>query len=450
MKFGYVLLIIGVLAALGVCSIVFPEGVAAILMIAILTAIVLPAILRNTTDAHFITRLFFAGLMVRIFFGMVIYTFELSSFFGGDAITYHARGGYIADYWNGAIVVESTFLNHITSTSGSGWGMHYLVAAIYFIIGKNALAAQAFCWVFGAAIGPVVFICSFTIYKNSQVAKFAGIMTAFFPAFVIWSSQLMKDGLIILLLVVVMIAVLRLQEKFSIESVLVLIFSMFGILSLRFYIFYMVAIAVVGTFVIGLSNKPGSIFRRTAILIVLGVALTYLGVLRTATEDIEQFGTLERVQRSRLDLARSAESGFAEELDVSTAEGALSAIPIGFAYVMFAPFPWQITNVRQAIALPETLLWWAMFPLMIAGIIFTIRHRLREAIPILLFSVMLTLAYSIFQGNVGTAYRQRTQIQVFLFIFIAVGWVLRKEGKENRQIAAKTRRQIHSAPEVSA
>ena len=55
---------------------------------------------------------------------------------------------------------------------------------------------------------------------------------------------------------------------------------------------------------------------------------------------------------------------------------------------------------------------------------------------------MLTLAYSIFLGNVGTAYRQRTQIQVFLFILIGVGWTVYKEKRENKRLlsmAAKKR-----------
>jgi hypothetical protein len=166
---------------------------------------------------------------------------------------------------------------------------------------------------------------------------------------------------------------------------------------------------------------------------VIGVGLTYLGVIRNASVDFEQYGDLDRLQNSRMDLARSAESGFSEDSDVSTATGALATIPIGFAYLMFAPFPWQAASLRQGITLPEVLVWWAMIPLMISGIVWAMRHRLRSAFPILFFSLVLTLAYSIFQGNVGTAYRQRTQIQVFLFIFVAVGWELWKEKREDRK-----------------
>jgi len=53
--------------------------------------------------------------------------------------------------------------------------------------------------------------------------------------------------------------------------------------------------------------------------------------------------------------------------------------------------------------------------------------------PILIFTVMLTFAYSVFQGNVGTAYRQRSQLLVFYFIFVAVGFVLVKEKREERK-----------------
>jgi len=100
-------------------------------------------------------------------------------------------------------------------------------------------------------------------------------------------------------------------------------------------------------------------------------------------------------------------------------------------YLLFAPFPWQVANLRQSITIPEMVMWWSSFPLLVLGVWFTLKYRLRPALPILLFTSMLTLAYSVFQGNVGTAYRQRSQILVFYFIFVAVGAVLLKERQED-------------------
>jgi hypothetical protein len=111
----------------------------------------------------------------------------------------------------------------------------------------------------------------------------------------------------------------------------------------------------------------------------------------------------------------------------------LSTIPIGMLYLLFAPFPWQLASLRQSITLPEMIIWWASFPLLILGLWFSVKYRLRQISPILTFTAMLSLAYSVFQGNVGNAYRQRSQLLVFYFIFIAVGYVLLSEKREERK-----------------
>ena len=286
------------------------------------------------------------------------------------------------------------------------------------------------------------FICARKkLFENKRVAKFSAIAIPLFPSFIIWSSQLLKDGLIVFLLVLIMTMVLQLHERINYFALVALVIGLFGILSLRFYIFYMVAIAVTGSFLIGVTNSASSIVRRAAVLVLIGIGLTYSAQPRTASTDFEKYGNLEQLQSSRLDLAQSGTSGFGEDVDVSTTSGAISVLPLGFAYLMLAPFPWQVTSLRQAITLPEVLLWWAMMPLLVYGVWYTVRHRLRTAFPVLFFSLLLTLAYSIFQGNVGTAYRQRTQIQVFLFMFIGVGYTLYKERKEDKKTILRPRQQ---------
>ncbi|HYO62169.1 MAG TPA: hypothetical protein VER08_00790, partial [Pyrinomonadaceae bacterium] len=73
------------------------------------------------------------------------------------------------------------------------------------------------------------------------------------------------------------------------------------------------------------------------------------------------------------------------------------------------------------------------FPLLVMGLWFTLKHRMRQALPILIFTTMLTLSYSVFQGNVGTAYRQRSQLLIFYFIFVAVGYELLRERREDKR-----------------
>jgi hypothetical protein len=66
-------------------------------------------------------------------------------------------------------------------------------------------------------------------------------------------------------------------------------------------------------------------------------------------------------------------------------------------------------------------------PAFVRGLTYSIRHRLRDVLPILTFTLALTLAYALMQGNVGTAYRQRTQITMFFFVFMGVGIALKQE-----------------------
>lgn len=415
------------------------EGLSALVVAAVLSSICLIIIRWSGLETDFLVDVFLVALIARMAFGLLIHIYELRDFFGGDAFTFDVYGQQIVDVWRGFESPDDSLSIRAMSTNTPGWGLHYLTAIIYLIFGPKLLAAQALMCVIGAATAPLTYLCAYQMFQNTRVARASALLVALFPAFVVWSSQLLKDGIIIFLLVLAMSTVLSLQRRFSYLAAGILVVSLYGIISFRFYIFYMVAVAVIGSFVIGRKGSVESIARGFALVAGLGVALTYVGVTETASENLEKFGSLEAVQRSRSDLAKSAQSGFAEDSDVSTAQGAISAIPTGFTYLMFAPFPWSAASLRQAITVPETIIWWGMIPLLISGLLFTIKNKLRTALPILVFSLMLTLGYSIFQGNVGTAYRQRTQIQVFLFIFIGVGYTLLKEKRENIQIERRAR-----------
>jgi hypothetical protein len=389
---------------------------------------------KRDVDGTFLLRLFVAGLICRIAIGLAIFAFRGQDFFGGDAITYDFFGNAQMLGWAGDKYYASIANQFVRSGEGSGWGMVYLVAAVYGIVGRNMLAIQMMNAVFGAATAIVIYMCAFQVFKNSRVARIAGIAVAFYPSLVLWSAQGLKDGPTVLCLAVAILATLKLGEKLTAKYIVILILALLSIIALRFYVFYMIVVAITGAFVIGMQQVTATSFaRQFTAVVLLGVALTYIGVTRSATAQFEHYGNLERLQRSRQDQALRGDSGFGRDVDVSTTSGAISTIPLGVVYLLFAPFPWQITSLRQSITLPEMIIWWASFPLLVLGLWFTIKYRLRMASPILIFTFMLTLAYSVFQGNVGTAYRQRAQVLVFYFIFVAVGFVLVMEKREERK-----------------
>jgi 4-amino-4-deoxy-L-arabinose transferase-like glycosyltransferase len=441
----------------------FGPGALAVCVLVSLPTIIILA--RSGEERTFLLRLFVVAVLARILVATIIFIGGMEEFFGGDANTYHLFGLSLNQAWHGDDYHAGVYAGFIKSGVGA-WGMLYLVAGVYELIGTNRLAIQLINAAVGSSTAVVVYYTAQSLFSNTRVSRLAAVLVAFFPSLILWSSQALKDALIIMALALAILATLRLMEKVTVRYVLVLGACLAALLSLRFYIFYMMAAAVAGSFIIGMKSMNAQSFVQRFVAIgLIGLAFTWFGVIRYASVQFERYGNLRMIQMSRIDQARSAESGFGKDVDVQTTEGALAVIPIGLVYLLFAPFPWQLASLRQSIALPEMLIWWAAFPLLVLGLWFGIKRRLRQIAPIVLFTTMLTIAYSVFQGNVGTAYRQRSQLLVFYFIFVAVGAIILKEKSEDRRrqqqlakqelaelqaarLAARRQTRVHESPTV--
>jgi hypothetical protein len=417
----------------GVLSIAPIDGAPATLLALPLAALVVWAIFQAKDDRTFLFRVFVFGFLIRVLVGTLIYLFHYQGFFGGDALTYDSFGYALLKVWEGNKDYQVAIDIFSGGGAASGWGMLYMVAGIYKVVGRNLLAVQYVNCILGAATAPITYMISMEIFPHKRVARACALLAAFFPSMVLWTSQGLKDGPIVFLLAVSMIATLRLGNHFSFKYLAALALALCCLLPLRFYVFYIVVIAVTIAFILGRRPLTAQSFvRQFVIMIVIGLTLSYFGVSRYATLQFEAYGNFDQLQRMRIDASQSAQSGFGRDIDVSTPTGALSAIPLGFSYLLLAPFPWQMASTRQIITLPEMVVWWASLPLLALGLWFAIKYRLREVAPILIFMTLLTLSYSILMGNVGTAYRQRAQLLIFYFIFVAIGFVLVKEKREEK------------------
>lgn len=412
----------------------------ALVMCAAVSAPTILILARTEDEKTFLFRLFLVGLLIRILLAAVINMGHMEDFFGGDANTYDIFGQSLLQGLNGDKYHMEKYQSFVASGAGA-WGMLYLVAGIYDLVGRNLFAIQLVNASIGSATGVVVYHTAMSLFTNKRVAKLAALLVTFFPSLVLWSSQALKDGLIILALAISILATLRLMEKITFGWVVVITVSLLALLSLRFYIFYMMTASVAGSFFMGMKTfSAQSFIQRFMAVAAIGLAFTWFGVLQYAGTQFDRFANLKQIQLSRQDQAEAG-SGFGKDVDISTTEGALTVIPLGTVYLLLAPFPWQFQTLRQSITLPEMIVWWFSFPLLVLGMWYSIKHRLRQVSPIVIFTTMLTLVYSVFQGNVGTAYRQRSQLLVFYFIFVAVGAIIMKERAEDRRLQAQRAKQ---------
>ncbi|HET6889550.1 MAG TPA: glycosyltransferase family 39 protein, partial [Pyrinomonadaceae bacterium] len=230
---------------------------------------------RQKPHGSFLLKLFISALLIRMLLATIIFVFNKQDFFGGDAMTYDFFGETLLRGWRGDRYYLSVANRYIGVGQGTGWGMIYLVAGVYGLIGRNMLAVQFINGVLGAAAAVVIFLCAHHVFNNLKVARLAAIAVAFYPSLVLWSSQGLKDGPIVFFLALSILATLKLGRKLTVNWLAVLVCSLFVLLSLRFYIFYMIFVAIAGAFIIGAQPFNARTFiRQTVVIIAVGLALT--------------------------------------------------------------------------------------------------------------------------------------------------------------------------------
>ncbi|MGH9943686.1 MAG: hypothetical protein ACRD9R_15170, partial [Pyrinomonadaceae bacterium] len=105
----------------------------------------------------FLLNVFIVGLLLRLLLATALDVMGIQEFFGGDALTYDEQGYATLLVWQGELRYADV---GVRLAAAHGWGMPYLVAAIYGLVGRNMLAVQFVNAVIGAATAPVIFLCA--------------------------------------------------------------------------------------------------------------------------------------------------------------------------------------------------------------------------------------------------------------------------------------------------
>ncbi len=391
---------------------------------------------KRPRDSNLQVRIFILSYCIRFIIGCLLYTTGLNAtVIGlGDDGGSHV-GKLLMEYWDRDLaspvelpgaVFESLFKG-INGGYGVFVGVYYYVTRLSGQV--SAVALSAF---FGAMTSVVVIRTTRLLYSD-DVATRSGWWVCFFPSMILWSSIPVKEPLVILLETLAVYNCLQLRTyKQSIRNITSCAACLGALLTLRFYIAYILGgVILVSMVVPNLGRKPFSAASAAAIAAAFLIPLYLLaGNLTSHFEFIESHANLEYAESFRTAVSTGDGSGSGLNLDyeLGTSHGFVMQLSVGGLCLLLAPFPWQLArgSLRSLLTTPEMIVWWFLFPQVLKGLVHSVRFRLWDFFPVLLFLLSMGFIYSLMCGNVGIIYRQRAQLLPYLIPMGCQGLELRR------------------------
>jgi 4-amino-4-deoxy-L-arabinose transferase-like glycosyltransferase len=319
---------------------------------------------------------------------------------------------------------------------GEHFGYKYLLGALFYIVNSptRMVAAVLNCF-FGALTVVFAYRIARTLFSE-WVAIRVGWWTCLLPSLIVWSGQTVKEPAVIFLETLALYGCVNLRRcSFSFRHVALCAAATVLVIPFRFYVAYIIAGAIISSLLLPhLTRRRVSIGSALTAIILLVPLLLVSGVLVRHESQFDRFDA-NFISTYRHGLTVGAGSGVETNYDIRTNYALAMATLEGSAYLLLAPFPWDLGgSLRKMLTTPELFVWWWLVAVaLIPGLWYTIRKRFSDVQPLLFFVVGLGLLYSVTFGNVGLAYRQRAQLLPWLVIIAMVGLEQRELRKSARR-----------------
>lgn len=394
------------------------------LIVAMLCLLLVGILIRVATrgsEGNFLLKVFLVGFFVRVLLALLLHPFSEALDLEWDAAGYEQLGWKIAQVW------RSGRLASLTDVLGS-WHPSplyiYFNALIYTVLGHNLLAVRVINSFLGTLTGTLTYFIAKRSY-DFKVAKIALVLTTFFPSMIFWSTQNLKDTMVVFLVCLVVWAYLKLRDEgFNLFYILLLVICPLALTQVRpAMAIAMVLLPIAAFFLLGGKKFQRGIVMGTLLIIILGLIFWYLGYGFLGSHQIRGFADLGILQSLRRYRAVGG-SAFGGQADVSTIPGLLRSLPESLIAFVLRPWPWEARSLWGTATVPETIGWYILFPCLLIGLVHAIRTRWRRDFILWGYVVFGTLGAAPQYGNLGTAYRHRMQLLPFYLIFAALGIAL--------------------------
>lgn len=410
----------------GVAVTILPEKNAVGILASFLVFFLILLVFRPLTS-HVETRSLFTIVIISLILHLAA-TLLLHPFAANlesDAISYANHGWLIAENWRKGIWI--TYENAAPYVIAPGYT--YLNAFIYYFSGFNPLIVKLLNTTLGALTAVPLYFLSRSFFSH-RVSIIAAALVAFAPSMLFWSTQNLKDTLVVFFSVTSLYLVVKIGRSRSTKSIflqtILLVASLVYLYFLRapaaaFLLFWVV-------FQVIIQAIKGQSFGRfvTAILLsaVLLTIVWQVAPLRNLTENaIERGVDLQNLDRIRA-YRTAGGSSFGENFNVSSIQNLIRYSPSFLTAYLLRPFPWEVDeSLFQRVTIPEMFVWYGIFIASLFGILLLIKRDWLTYLLIWVYPISVALISAPQYGNLGTTYRHRAQIFPFFFILAAVAIV---------------------------
>lgn len=387
-------------------------------------------------DRDFLIKLFIIGLALRIIIFATFYIFSIS--FGGygeitpDSRLYFLKSLGIMRSW-----IDQSYLSNWYDDRMNREGHLYLPALFYLFLGYRPLEQNPVSIfsdkLFNCLIGTLSAITIFYLSKGifgKRVAKISSVFVVFFPSLVLWSMTNNRDIINIFLVSLILLSAIRLQKNKKFYYFLFLLVPLLLLISIRPYIFYSTVITIVVTFLILFWINSKNKFRT--LLVFIAIVIIFLNFTSSGQQVKNKASPQAIMQRVyETNQAILSQKGTMYRIyDDAIFSGNTSvfvkfiwALSKGWFYFMLVPFPWSISSIFQLFSYLQMIIWYLLLPFVFVGIAFAVRYKLKDSLVILIYLFIVTSAFALIEGNMGSALRHRDLVSPFYFIFASVGLI---------------------------
>ena len=353
-----------------------------------------------------ITSVFWAGFILRI--AIII---------GSEILKYHPDFAELYGHLAGDESVYSRWANNLmrrylrgedsVAVKGMSHSGFYLVlnALVFYVFGYKPIFMKLVNCIAGMLLSLVVYRTSSLLFDRNVSSK-AMMITHLFPSLLLWSSLGVREIWVSLFIMLCLYYTVKSKTMYSSMDIILLVISLLILSQLRAGTFLVLLISLLPSLFISRSTKfANGIFVFSSVSLVFMFFILYVGV----GQEFISVDPMGQMQEIKIDLTGGDAAYFSRE-ELKKTDNPLYIMPRGLIYFMFSPFPWELTKGSRVASFADVVIIYFLTIPFLLSMYKIVKHRYWEALPLVIVFLLLVFAFSMVEGNFGTAFRHRAQI----------------------------------------